>query len=174
MHKITHKEITIRDATIKDARILCNWWNDGRVMAHAGFPNGIHTTIQEVQAQLREDQTRHRYLIEYQSKPIGEMMLEYHTLVRVEFGIKICDRSKQNQGIGKTVLSIMVQYLFEECQIEEIVCTTELSNKRAQHVYEQLGFQKEKALYHVWCDEAGKWHDGICYVLKPQKFHSYV
>jgi len=26
--------ITIRDATINDARLLCLWWNNGKVMEH--------------------------------------------------------------------------------------------------------------------------------------------
>lgn len=174
MLKLIHKDITIRKAMIKDAEMLCKWWNDGFVMAHAGFPNGIGTTVQTVQAQLRQAQARLRLLIEYQNIPIGEMMLEFHTLYQVEFGIKICDLSKQNQGIGTKVLSMMFQYLFMECQMEEIVCTTEFDNKRAQHVYEQLGFKKAKTLHHVWCDETGIWHDGIFYVLKPKRFHSYI
>lgn len=43
----------IRDAAAGDAGLLCNWWNDGKIMAHAGFPNGIGTTEQEVLNKLQ-------------------------------------------------------------------------------------------------------------------------
>lgn len=36
---IKYKEITIRTAVEHDAYTLLKWWNDGNVMAHAGFPN---------------------------------------------------------------------------------------------------------------------------------------
>ena len=37
---ITKGRLTIRNATPDDAQQLCIWWNDGEIMAHAGFPNG--------------------------------------------------------------------------------------------------------------------------------------
>ena len=41
---LCHKHLIIRDALVSDAALLCRWWNDGAVMAHAGFPNGLGTT----------------------------------------------------------------------------------------------------------------------------------
>lgn len=61
-----HKgNLVIRDATIGDAKLLCSWWNDGEIMAHAGFPHGIGTTEQEVRSKLqsREDPERQGRLI---------------------------------------------------------------------------------------------------------------
>ena len=37
---LKHNDLIIRNATEKDAVQLAMWWNDGRVMAHAGFPKG--------------------------------------------------------------------------------------------------------------------------------------
>lgn len=37
---LQNNNITIRNATSKDASILCKWWNDGKVMAHAGTLKG--------------------------------------------------------------------------------------------------------------------------------------
>ena len=36
--RVDEGELTLRSATIADAEILTEWWNDGGVMAHAGFP----------------------------------------------------------------------------------------------------------------------------------------
>ena len=38
-------ELRIRNAVPADCRRLADWWNDGAVMAHAGFPNGLGTTL---------------------------------------------------------------------------------------------------------------------------------
>ena len=37
---LKHNNLIIRNATEKDAEQLALWWNDGKIMAHAGFPNG--------------------------------------------------------------------------------------------------------------------------------------
>lgn len=37
-------ELTICDALPADAPLLCRWWNDGKVMEHAGFPQGLGTS----------------------------------------------------------------------------------------------------------------------------------
>ncbi len=40
---IQYENLTIRQAEVADAKQLTAWWNDGAVMAHAGFPNGLGT-----------------------------------------------------------------------------------------------------------------------------------
>lgn len=40
-------ELTIRDALPADTPLLCRWWNDGKVMEHAGFPQGLGTSIEK-------------------------------------------------------------------------------------------------------------------------------
>lgn len=39
--KIQYENLTIRQAELMDVKQLVSWWNDGVVMAHAGFPNGL-------------------------------------------------------------------------------------------------------------------------------------
>jgi hypothetical protein len=41
---IKYDQLCIRNAEKKDCEQLAKWWNDGKVMAHAGFPNGLGTT----------------------------------------------------------------------------------------------------------------------------------
>lgn len=71
---LCYKHLIIRDALVSDASLLCQWWNDGVVMEHAGFPQGIHTTIEQVTAQiLLETGPKYRLIIESHQIPIGEM-----------------------------------------------------------------------------------------------------
>jgi hypothetical protein len=36
---IRYENILIRNAVIGDSKVLGNWWRDGTIMEHAGFPN---------------------------------------------------------------------------------------------------------------------------------------
>lgn len=45
--RIEQGEVVIRSATVDDAAQLNNWWNDGEVMAHAGFPNGLGESLDD-------------------------------------------------------------------------------------------------------------------------------
>ena len=65
---LQYGNIVIRSATAADARQLTAWWNDGSVMAHAGFPLGLSTTVEKVIAGLRDG----RLLLEEDGRLIGE------------------------------------------------------------------------------------------------------
>ena len=41
--ELRYGNLLIRSALLSDAAQLAAWWNDGAVMAHAGFANGIGT-----------------------------------------------------------------------------------------------------------------------------------
>ncbi len=71
---LLYHNLKIRNAIPDDAAILAAWWNDGALMAHAGFPNGIGTTETEVAKKIasESDETVRRLMIEYENEPIGE------------------------------------------------------------------------------------------------------
>ena len=50
--RITHDRICIRNAERDDCGQLAAWWNDGAVMAHAGFPLGLGVTPEAVERQI--------------------------------------------------------------------------------------------------------------------------
>ena len=97
--RIQHKNLTIRQAEVTDAKQLAAWWNDGAVMAHAGFPNGLGTTEEEVVKGLRNG----LLVVEESDRLIGEC--NYHNASDgvAEIGIKICETDCQNRGVGRKV-----------------------------------------------------------------------
>lgn len=115
-------------------------------MAHAGFPNGLGTTVAKVEAQIKnagDGAGRNRlHIILFDGIAIGEMNYRGQQNNACEIGIKICDAAYQNKGLGKIVLSLFIDGLFHELGYEKILLDTNLNNTRAQHVYEQLGFRK--------------------------------
>lgn len=163
--ELQHGNILLRDATKADAKQLAEWWNDGAVMAHAGFPNGLGTTEEEV----AEDIGAGALIIEEAGKLIGEANYRIVDDKVAEIGIKICVFDCQNRGIGKIVLSMLIRYLFDN-GFNKIVLDTNLENKRAQHVYEALGFRKVRVNIDSWTDQVGKLQSSVDYELLKADF----
>lgn len=172
---IQYRNLTIRNAVAVDCEQLARWWNDGRVMAHAGFPNGLGTTPERIARELEEDDdvTHRRLVIEYEGRAIGEMSYRRKDGGAAEIGVKICDFSMQERGLGKILLSMLIVRLFE-MGFERIVLDTNLHNTRAQHVYEQLGFRKVRVNRDSWVDQLGQSQSSVDYELRPGQLNSFL
>ena len=163
--QMQYKNLTIRDAVAADAAQLTVWWNDGAVMAHAGFPNGLGTTVEEVIAGLGNG----RLVLEEGERLIGEACYRKVGEGVAEIGIKICETDCQNRGLGRIILSMLISWLFEQ-GFEKIILDTNLTNLRAQHVYESLGFQKLRVNIDSWTDQLGNKQSAVDYELTEVNF----
>ena len=170
--------LVIRSAEVKDAMQLNAWWNDGAVMAHAGFPNGLGEALEDTIAGIKKNEKylSQRCIIEIDGVLAGEMsfyLLEENT---AEIGIKICETAYQNQGYGSKLIWMLITYLFEDktlnakFPIHRIILDTNLKNERAQHVYEKLGFTKVRVNYGVWEDQLGVLQDSVDYEMTREQF----
>jgi len=165
---LTKNNLTIRNAMAGDAPQLCAWWNDGKTMAHAGFPNGIGTTAEKIQASLATDadDTHRRHVIELDGNPIGEMNYRNMGNAIAEIGIKICVETQREKGVGTTSLSMFIDALFMYYGFDKIILDTNVKNTRAQHVYEnKLGFAKVRVNENAWRDQVGQMQSSIDYEL---------
>lgn len=163
--------LVIRNAMSSDAVRLCAWWNNGEIMAHAGFPNGTGDTPERIRESLvtDNDDTHRRHIIEYEGKPIGEMNYRNKGSGIAEIGIKICDFTRQEQGLGTTLLSMFINALFTYYGYEKICLDTNAKNKRAQHVYEnKLGFKVKATHENSWRDQLGEMQSSIDYELTKE------
>ena len=173
---LSYKNLTIRNATIDDAPILATWWNDGKIMAHAGFPLGTGEKAEAIAERIRQDSddTRRRLIIELDHTPIGEMSYYNMGNLTAEIGIKICDFSKQNQGLGKLYLSMLFSSLFDDMGYEVIIIDTNLKNERAQHVYESMGASKVGIRTDAWRDQLGELQSTVDYKLYKKDFVNFA
>lgn len=164
---IKQGNLTIRNATAADGPFLGKWWRDGEVMAHAGFPRGLDISDEEVVADLARDSDEEgrRLIIEAEGVPIGEMSYRNMGRGAVEIGIKICELSQQGKGYGPILLGMLIDALFSG-GYEKICLDTNLNNKRAQHVYEALGFEKVRVNLDSWRDQLGRLQSSVDYELK--------
>lgn len=168
--------LKIRDALASDARQLALWWNDGAVMAHAGFPNGTGQTEREIADSLKRDSdaTRRRLIIEIDGAAAGEMNYRSMGGGTAEIGIKLCDASKQNRGLGKILLSMLISSLFDDLGYRRIILDTNLKNERAQHVYERLGFARLGVRENSWTDQTGALQSAVDYELYKEAFNNFA
>lgn len=163
-------ELTIRDALPADAPLLCRWWNDGKVMEHAGFPQGLGTSVEKITQKLLEPDNRtHLLIIESEGLPIGEMNWRREESDHAEIGIKICESDRQEKGFGSRLIAMLCRDLFANRGIASITLNTMLENQRAQHVYEKLGFVKTGVRENCWRDQTGKLRTAVDYQLLPQQ-----
>ncbi len=164
---LTDNELVIRDATAADAHTLGEWWRDGAVMAHAGFPLGLSETDEEIAASIARDSDRHRRLIiERHGEPIGEMSYSFLEDGAAGIGIKICRPDMQERGCGTRLLRMLITELFR-MGAGKIVLDTNLKNERAQHVYEKLGFRRTGVAMDSWEDQLGEKQSTVFYQLLP-------
>lgn len=167
--KLQFENLTVRSAELADAEQLAAWWNDGAVMAHAGFPNGLGTTTEKVVSQLREG----LLVIQEDNRLIGECNYKKFDENTAEIGIKICETDCQNRGIGRKALSLLIRWLFQNGFVK-IILDTNLQNRRAQHVYESLGFRKLRVNFNSWKDQLGHFQSSVDYELLEKDFISYL
>ncbi|MCL2227935.1 MAG: GNAT family N-acetyltransferase [Oscillospiraceae bacterium] len=160
--------LTIRNARLSDAEQLCVWWNDGKIMAHAGFPNGLNEHPEKIRESLAKDsdETHRRHVIENNGTPIGEMNYRNKGEGVAEIGIKICDFTQQEKGLGTNLFAMFIDALFSYYRYNRIILDTNVKNIRAQHVYEKkLGFTHVRMRENSWTDQLGEPQSAIDYEL---------
>ncbi len=166
---------TIRPATEEDVDVLAGWWTDGAVMEHAGFPEGLKVDREKLRRRLQKQavapnaSSRVYILEDSQGRPIGEMNHDIDGDTAT-IGIKICEPSSQNRGIGKDALKTFIVYLFEERGVMRITLDTMIENKRAQRVYESLHFDKLRINKDVWTDQTGRKRTNVEYELRKETY----
>lgn len=73
--------------------------------AHAGFPRGLGTTVEEVAAQMKTDFLSHRLLLLEGGCPVGEAVWRpAEEKGAAEIGIKLCVPSARGRGLGTQYL----------------------------------------------------------------------
>ena len=79
---------------------------------------------------------------------------------------------RDSRGVGRKVLSMLIGWLFRN-GYSKIVLDTNLTNTRAQHVYESLGFRKVRTNIDSWKDQLGQLQSSVDYELVEKDFVSY-
>lgn len=172
------KHIYIREAKVTDVETLVVWWATGELMEHVGFPSGIQTNIEKLRTELEIQKADSRALskrfmiIKNDGSPIGE--LSFHNLdltnKSCEIGIKICEMSEQGKGYGEEALRGFIAHLFNTYQLHRIELDTLLENRRAQNLYQKVGFKVVGVKRDVWLDPLGNYRSAVVMDLLRHEF----
>jgi len=144
---IETERMLIRPVRADDlAHLLC-WWNDGEVMRHVGFPNGLGITMEELKASWKK----------WKDDPLGLMKIIclkdgtgigetcFHDYQpdnkQVEIGIKICRSDLWGQDLGTEALAAMTRYAFETLEVNRVLLNPSKTNARIIHVNEKCGYR---------------------------------
>lgn len=169
--------LVLRSAERRDAPQLTAWWNDGDVMAHAGFPLGLGQSVETTRKQIEQNERRLGQLciVEIGGAPVGEASF-WITGNEAEIGIKICRPDCQNKGYGTRVLFLLLDYLFhdevlsQKVRIERVIWDTNRNNKRAQHVYDKIGARRIAVVENCWTDQLGVRQSRVDYEMTRDRF----
>ena len=172
---LKYKNVSLRKAQVDDALQLSSWWNDGEIMAHAGFPNGVGVSVGEIVTLIKKNSdNRCLFILDVDGTSVGEMHYRKKGSVTSEIGIKICDKTFHNKGIGKKALSLLIHHLFDEHKCETVLVDVAAKNKMAQHVYEQVGFKPMNNTGCVTKKYKNRDTGSIKYELRNDEFVSYL
>jgi len=177
--RIEKDDIVIRSAVAGDAVLLKNWWNDGSVMEHAGFPKGLGTTTGEVldRIAVNKESIGKFCVIEIDGKAVGE--LNYKIKEGIAYpGWKICEKDYQNKGYGTRIILMLLEFIFTDKKLNSsgvINCIrwdTMLENVRAQHVYEnKIGAAKTAVVKNAWKGQLGVLRTAVNYEITREAFY---
>lgn len=176
---IKKDNIVIRKANIDDTHQLNTWWNDGKVMEHAGFPRGLGQSLEKTRESIEswESKAGELCIIEIDGKMVGELSYKIDEDGLAYTGWKICEEDYQNQGYGTKIIKLTFELLFTDEEIntntpvKKIVWDTMLDNKRAQHVYEEkIKGRKTAVKEKAFKDQTGSWRGVVYYELDREDF----
>ena len=168
--KYNDKTIKLRSATTEDIKYFYKWWNDGEVMEHAGFPLGLNITEERIKQSIDKNcDTKQLLIMEFEDIPFGEISFSIENN-QANFGIKICEKTMRNKGIGPVVLKALFQYLFD-LGVEKICCDTNPNNARARHFYEnKMGMKQVEIKENCWKNQIGEPQGVVLFEITKEEF----
>jgi RimJ/RimL family protein N-acetyltransferase len=159
------ERIFLRPAERADIPTFVAWFSDAEVIETLGGRGPLSQVAEEDWFErLQGDQGRSRWhfviCLRREARPIGTAGLEAVDVVNgsAELGISIGDRSCWDQGLGTEAVGILLDFAFGELRLERVYLHVLVSNERARHVYEKVGFRHEGTLRHSLYRH-GRFHD---------------
>jgi len=140
--------ILIRPVTRKDLERLHIWWNDSRIMASVGYPDGLGISMANMLTcwkRWKNDPLRLMKIIclKPDLSPIGESNFHDYKPDEgiIQIGLKICNPELWGQGLGTETLRLMVDFAFSELKVNRVLINPAKTNARIIRVNEKVGFK---------------------------------
>ncbi|GIP61052.1 GNAT family protein [Paenibacillus sp. FSL W8-0186] len=175
-----NKMIKLRKLSANDYTTYHDWRNDMEVMETTSLNFDIYTLEETEQfiSAIAAQSTAKGYLIEYKET---EQTVGIVSLINIDYKnrsaecvIDIGVKDVWGKGIGTAAISLILEYAFNELNLNRLYLQVFSFNERAIKLYEKMGFIHEgkfrQALYRK-----GKWHDIVIMgILKDEYDQHFV
>ncbi|MDQ2673813.1 MAG: GNAT family N-acetyltransferase [Chloroflexota bacterium] len=161
-------DIELRRTSEADLPDVMALWNDGRVMAFVGFPNGLGATPESMRAwlgRLEADASRRHFSIH--APGIGFCGEAYyaidadHDLATLDIKLR---PEAQGRGIASAALSQVLSEIFDGGLAGRAYVDPSHHNAPALRLYERLGFVE--AVRPPWLDDPAP--DAMYFEITPE------
>lgn len=150
MERITENQnLLIRQAKFQDYEYFAKWELDPEVTAFLSFDDD-RTYEDVVNEAIRDksDETKMDLTIEDKKsgQPIGRIIItriDRHSDSLDVTKLYIGEKEMRGKGVGEEVMRLLLAYCFTFMHMERVSLDYYTGNKRAQNLYERLGFKSE-------------------------------
>lgn len=170
------KQIYLRPLKIEDANeIYLNWLNDSAVtrgLASGYFPTTQEELIDYVKGAVKSRDVVFLALCDNETnRHIGNVKIDRIDWVAktCELGLIIGEESSRGRGLGSETMGLVIQYIFQELNLNKITLAVFENNPRALKLYEKLGFHVEGRFVNHVFKEGRLWDKIYLSLFNPRK-----
>jgi len=158
-------DIYLRALELEDNKILSKWRNDRKLTDKLGGNIFFVSTYREkewVEKAIENDKRDlHLAIVKRENNTfIGMVNLTSidHVNKKAEFSIFIGDKKQMGKGYGKQATNLILQYAFNELNLNKVWLSVLKTNNKARKLYEIIGFKNDGVLRNnVY--KNGSYHD---------------
>lgn len=171
--KLVGSRLYLSPMNVEDAPTYVKWLNDKTVSENLGLDMKV-TTLEGEKEWLKKNQNDYNFAIVLKENDelIGNCGFDEIDLIHLNarLGIFIGDEKNRGNGYGKEAIKLLLEYGFNNLNLNNIMLNVYDFNKRAIKVYESLGFKKfgtrHKAYYFK-----GKFYDEIQMEILKEEYN---
>lgn len=163
---LTGKKLRLRAITLDDLDAIKEWINDPEVtrgLLVGRYPMTDETERQWIEDKMKATSSETLFTIETKSGDYvgGISLFKIHPVEHhAELGIVIGDKSKWSRGYATEAMELIIEYGFNQLNLNMIYLGVVAFNKRAAALYKRVGFVEEGRLrQRVYRD--GSYHDEL-------------
>jgi RimJ/RimL family protein N-acetyltransferase len=136
------ERLTLRKPTLADVKAIAHLANDRRIAENTRrlpHPYLLDHAVEFVRA-IADGQRESVFLIENNHKPIGVVGIDWRKPETPELGYWL-GVEHWGQGFGTEAARAMIDFTFEEFEIEQLISGARVANPASRNILEKCGFQ---------------------------------
>ena len=169
--KMSGKRIFLSPMSEEDVENYTVWMNDREITDNLGSSTMVFSEEAE-RGWIEENSGEYQFaIIERESgEIIGNCGIQAvtHTFQRAELGLFIGEEEKRNQGYGKEVLSLLLEYCFDTLNLHNVMLKVFSFNERAIHTYNRVGFKEIGRRREAYYAKGRFWDEVYMDILKDE------